>query len=305
VPVAEPDGFAFGERTHDTVEQRTLGLAYEGRWRDVGELSVGVQRTRYEKRVEQPGVAPTATRDEPWLVNATASAHLSQRLAVYAGYTRGLVESGVAPPDVANRNEALPAIRTRQTDAGLRWAFASNMKLVAGAFDVRKPYFITDEHNVLRTQGDVQHRGLELSLSGKPVESLSVVAGAVLMRPRVTGEAVTAGRIGDKPVGQTDRLLRTDIEYRPSFARGWSFDLAATHTGARTASRDGHSEVPAYTVVDVGARYRFDIGKARATLRLLAANVADTWTWNIYGSNSFGLTDGRRYIAQIAVDLPD
>ncbi len=303
IPVERP-AFVFGERTRDLVEQGTVGLAYEGRWRDVGELSLGVQRTRYEKRIDPPGAAPTVTRDDPWLVNATVSAFLGDRVALYAGHTRGLEESGLAPADVANRNEALPAIRTRQTDAGVRWQINDRMKLVAGLFDVRKPYFITDDANVLRIQGDVQHRGVELSLSGKPRPDLSVIAGAVLMDPRVTGDAVRSGRIGARPVGQSRTLLRTDVDYRPQWLRGWSFDLAATHTGDRTASRDGLSEVPAYALIDLGARYRFRIGRANAALRLQAANVTDAWTWNIYGSNSFGLTDGRRFIAQIAIDLP-
>ena len=191
---------------------------------------------------------------------------------MYAGHTRGLEESGVAPSDVANRNQALPAIRTRQTDAGLRWTLGP-MKLVAGVFDVRKPYFTTDERNVFTTLGDVQHRGIEMSLSGKPVPALSVVAGAVLMRPRVTGAPVREGRIGDRPVGQTDRLLRADLDYRPSQLPQWSFDLATTYTGDRVSSRDNRAEVPAYTLVDLGARYRFEIGRSKATLRLQVANV--------------------------------
>ncbi|WP_223621555.1 TonB-dependent receptor [Lysobacter sp. ESA13C] len=303
LPMPEPVAFAFGPRTHDQVRQWTGGLAYEGRWREVGELSLGIQRSRYEKSVDQPGLPRTSTRDQPWLPNANVSVYLGKRLALYAGHTRGLEESGIAPDDAANRNEALPAIRTRQSDAGLRWAFADGMKLVAGAFDVRKPYFTTDERNVYGAIGEVRHRGVELSLSGRPMDSLSLVAGAVLMRPRVSGEAVRLGRVGDRPIGQTERVLRADLEYRPPSWAGLSFDLSMSHYGERIASRDGRNRVPDYTLVDVGARYRFRLGSAPATLRLLVANVGDTYTWNIYGNNSFGLTDGRRYVAQLAVDF--
>ncbi|MGJ7902447.1 TonB-dependent siderophore receptor [Lysobacter sp. 1R34A] len=303
LPMPEPVAFAFGPRTHDQVRQWTGGLAYEGRWREVGELSLGIQRSRYEKSVDQPGLPRTATRDQPWLPNANVSVYLGKRLALYAGHTRGLEESGIAPDDAANRNEALPAIRTRQSDAGLRWAFADGMKLVAGAFDVRKPYFTTDERNVYGAIGEVRHRGVELSLSGRPTDALNLVAGAVLMRPRVSGEAVRLGRVGDRPIGQTERVLRADLEYRPPSWSGLSFDLSMSHYGERIASRDGVNRVPAYTLVDVGARYRFRLGSAPATLRLLVANLGDTYTWNIYGNNSFGLTDGRRYVAQLAVDF--
>ena len=302
-PVPRPSAFAFGPRSHDRVRQWTAGLAYEGRWREVGELNLGLQRSHYEKTIDQPGLPRTASRDDPWLPSASAAVYLSPRLAVYAGHTRGLEESGIAPDDAANRNQALEAIRTRQSDAGLRWKFGDGLSLVAGAFDVRKPYFTTDERNVFGAVGEVRHRGVELSLSGRPSDRWSVVAGAVLMRPRVSGEAVRLGRVGERPIGQAERMLRTDLEYRPAWRPGLSFDLAMSHYGERVASRDGVNRVPAYTLVDLGARYRFRLGDAPASLRLLVANVADTYTWNIYGHNSFGLTDGRRFSAQLTVDF--
>ncbi len=59
-----------------------------------------------------PDIAPDAERrDRSWLFNIAAAGYVSDRLAVYAGYTRGLEESGIAPINAANRNEALPAIR--------------------------------------------------------------------------------------------------------------------------------------------------------------------------------------------------
>ncbi|WP_298091387.1 TonB-dependent receptor [uncultured Sphingomonas sp.] len=303
VPVTEPIGFAFGARTHDRVRQTTLGIAYEGRWRGVGEAGIGIQRADYSKRIDQPGLPRTATTDRPWLLSASAAATLTDRLALYAGYTRGLEESGIAPTNAANRNEALPAIRTRQIDGGIRWTLPGGMKLVAGVFDVAKPYFNTDERNVYTVLGDVRHRGVELSLAGNPTDRLSLVAGAVLMSPRVTGPAVDDGRVGARPLNQPARTLRGNAEYRPAFAPGFSVDLAIANIGRRFASRDNVVTVPAYTLVDIGARYRFRIGKAPATFRIQMQNVGDVFAWNIVGSNSYGLMDKRRITAFIAADF--
>lgn len=303
VPVAQPSSFDFGERTRDAVDQTTFGLGYELRWRNVGEASVGLQKTQYEKRVQQPGLAEVSTEDDPWLVSATLAAHATSRLAFYAGYTRGLEESGVAPDNAANRNEALPAIRTQQMDAGLRWLLANDMKLVAGVFEVEKPYFTTNEANIYTTLGEVQHRGLELSFTGQPHRDWSVVAGAVLMEPRVTGEPVATGRIGRKPVGQTERLLRLNLEYRPPALKAVSFDIAASNYGERVASSDGGAVLPDYTLIDLGARYRMQFGDTPATLRVFAGNLTDEFYWDVYASNSFGLTDGRRYSATLFVDF--
>jgi len=119
----------FGPQTRDTVKQQTIGIAYEGRWKDVGELSAGIQKTGYRKRTDQPGLTLAESQDDPWLFNIAAAAYLSDRLAIYGGYTRGLEESGVAPPNAANRNDALPAIITRFRGQSLTvgWDFDSRL----------------------------------------------------------------------------------------------------------------------------------------------------------------------------------
>jgi iron complex outermembrane receptor protein len=188
-------------------------------------------------------------------------------------------------------------------DVGVRWAPKPGLKLVAGVFEVQKPYFTTDESNLYSAQGEVRHRGLEVSLSGTLVDNVSVVAGALLMEPEVSGEAVESGRVGRRAVGQTDRVLRLNLDYRVPTVPAFSLDLAVVNYGQRTASSDGMSAVPDYTTIDIGARYRMKLGNAAATLRVQAANVTDAFAWNVLSSNSFGLTDGRRYTAMLFVDL--
>ena len=122
------------------------------------------------------------------LFNVTAAAEITSRLIAYAGYVTGLEESGTAPDNAANRNEALPAIKTSQRDAGVRYAITDAVKLVAGVFDIRKPYFNLDESNRFTLLGDVINQGIEASVAGAVTPRLSIVAGAVLLRPRVTGD---------------------------------------------------------------------------------------------------------------------
>ena len=177
------------------------------------------------------------------------------------------------------------------------------MKLVAGVFDIRKPYFNTNEANVFTVLGDARHRGVELSLSGNPTDQLSIVAGAVLMQPRVTGEAVELSRVGRKPLGQSATILRGNADYRPPFLPGVSLDLAFSWYGKRPASRDNLVSVAPYSLIDLGARYRFKLGQSPATFRIQMQNVTNTFAWNIVGSNSYGLTDKRRFTAFLAVDF--
>jgi iron complex outermembrane recepter protein len=193
-PVTEPD-VNFGPLTRDEIRQEAGALGYALQWLGLGEFNLGVQSTRYRKAVRAPGLAPTATEDSPVLWNASVALTAIDNLAIYAATTRGLEESGTAPSFAANANLTLPALRTRQVEAGVRVSVAKDLKLVAGVFDVRRPYFELDTDKVFRVLGDVKHQGAEVSLTAKPAAGLNVVAGAVLMRPRVTGQAVEQGRL--------------------------------------------------------------------------------------------------------------
>lgn len=288
----------------DRVRQVTGGIAYEGRWRGVGELSLGLQRTDYRKTVAQPGLRVAATRSSPWLYSIAGAVYLADDLVLYGGYTRGLDESGVAPASATNRDEALPAILTSQRDAGLRWAIRPNLRLVAGVFDVRKPYFQLDAANRFTLLGEVSHQGAELSLTGQLTPRLSIVAGAVLLRPRVTGEGVELGRVGRLPVGQPARNLRFNADWQLPWLDGLSADVGVTHLSERTATRDNLVALPLRTLVDIGARYRFSLSDTRASLRLTATNVFDQAGFDLSGgSGVYDIIPGRVVGVSLSVDL--
>lgn len=300
--VAEPE-FTPGAQTREQVRQHTAALGYDGRWRNRGSLSLGLQRTDYRKRVQRPGAAVAVTHDPAWLYNATLAVEASTRLAFYGSYTRGLEESGIAPDSAANRTQALPAILTSQADAGLRWTLSGGMRLVAGVFDVQKPYFAADESNVFAELGVVRHRGAELSLAGSPLSRLTIVAGAVLMRPRVTGEPVAAGRVGRRPVGQTARLLTFNAQYAVPALEGLSLTFNAAHHGDRVADIQNLVVTPPQTILDMGVRHRFALGKIPALLRFQVTNVTNVFDWQVVGSNSFQVNAPRTATLFLTMDL--
>lgn len=302
-PRPRPD-FAYGPLTHDRVRQLSYALGYEMRWPNVAEVNLGVTRSDYRKVVRQPGL-PEARQDEhPWLWNAAVAVMPTSRLTLYAAATRGLEESGVAPANAVNRGEALPALRTRQRELGIRYALSANWRLVAAVFDIAKPYFEIDRTDgTYRALGEVSHRGIEASLSARPHESLSIVAGAVLLRPRVSGQAVDDGRLGDRPIGRTGILIDTAIDYRLGWVPGLSLDLRATHEGRRVANAAGTLELPARSIVDLGARYRTRIGGVPTLFRAQVKNIGDVFGWKVSSGGAFALLQGRRATLSVTADF--
>lgn len=299
--VPEPD-FIFGQQSHDEVKQQTLGAAYELQWANVGEMSVGVQKTSYSKIVDTPSGALPESRAKPWLKYATATVNANERLAFYASYTEGLEESPVAPSNAVNRNVAAPALETQQYDAGLRWAAFANLKLIAGVFHVEKPYFDLDAAGFFTELGTVDHRGVEVSLAGNPTDALTVIVGTRLLDATVSGPTVAAGLIGEKPVGSAREYSLATVDYRLPGIRA-SIDATVEHISSQVGNSANTIDVPARAVLALGGRYRFEIFGKPATLRLLVQNVTDKYGWTPLSSGAYVYNSPRRFTVYIAADL--
>lgn len=295
--------YRFSEQTRDRTRQWSAGLAYDGRWRDIGEVGFSLQKTDYRKRLAQPALVPVAASDKPWLYNVSAAANLTGKLAAFGGFTRGLEESGVAPENAANRNELLPAIRTSQGDLGLRYALSPDIKLVAAVFDVRKPYFNFDGAGRYTQLGDVRNQGLELSFAGQLTPRLNIVTGAVLSRPRATGDGVRLGRVGARPVGLAKRNIELNLDWRTPWLDALSLDMTASHSGAVTATVDNRVAIPARTLVALSGRYRFTLLDRPATLRVAVNNLFDVYGYDLKGAGAYDLIAGRLASAYISVDF--
>ncbi len=297
----------IGPKTQDSITQKTLGFGYQGRWAKVGEISIGLQKTDYRKETidPNPAVVFPVTRSRPWLFSATAAAYLAENLAVYGGYTRGLEESPAAPSVAINRNEAPPAIRTQQKEAGVRWKISPGVTAVLGYFDVEKPYFNLDSVSRFRQLGAVRNKGIEFSLAGQIAEGLYLVAGNVWLDARVSGEEVDRGLIGSRPVGTFRRHTIISMDYQVPGVKPLSFNAAFEGTSDRTASSDPVNKViiPTRAVMSLGARYKFKLGDAPALLRFTVNNVTNTFGWNVGGSGFFVPNGNRRFSLALSTDL--
>lgn len=151
--------------------------------------------------------------------------------------------------------------------------------------------------------GTVRHRGAELSLTGSPTADLTLVAGAVLMRPRVTGQPVEDGRAGTRPVGQTGRLLTFNAHYAIAAIKGLSLTFNAAHHGERVADTLNRVVTPERTILDAGLRHRFALGKTPALLRFQVTNLTDAFDWQVAGSGSYQVNVPRTMTLFLTMDI--
>lgn len=297
--------FALGVDDTDDSSQGTLGLSYSltrpGRFL----IDAAIAGSRYSKTIRfvSAGLV-TSNRDRPVTGSLTASYTISPSLSLYGGYVRGFEEVSVAPQNATNRGAVPPAIRTRQTDLGFRFAVTKNLSLVAGVFEITKPYYNLDDQLFYRDLGSSSNRGVEVSLTGTVRPGLSVVLGNVLIDSRISGELVDEGRIGPRPVGTIRRRSIANADWRLDGGKSpLSFDIAVESFSARVGNPLNSLYAPPREMIDLGMRYRFPIGSKRALLRLQLANVFDDYGWQVASNGAFQYSVGRRVLAELRFDL--
>ncbi len=299
----------IGPKTKDAVRQTTFGIGYELRWLKRGEFSVGLQKTHYAKLVTGPNplIVIPKSKDSPWLYSVNGAINLSDTVALYGGYVRGLEESDVAPSNAINFNEAPPAIRTRQKDAGVRWKIRKGMTLVAGVFDVQKPYFNLDGTNRYRQLGQVRNRGVELSFAGEVAPGLNIVAATIYLDSKVSGDEVARGIIGSRPIGTFRRHNLANLNWKLPGQEALTLTARFEATSDRTANDAPLAAdklvIPARSVTSLGARYKLKVGDVPALIRVNVDNVFNVFGWNVGGSGFFVPNGSRRYSLSLSADL--
>jgi len=262
-----------GTRGKDLTEQITASLGYGLVWADRLQLRLGVHRTRYEKTVDTLAGVTTKGEDQATLYNASVIWSLTPRTSLFASWVTGLEETGVAPLSATNGNEVLPPVESEQRDIGIRQALGENLTLIAAAFEVSRPTMAFRADGSFGLVGEVAHRGVEASLTGRIGERTSIVLGAVGFEAEVTGDLVDAGVIGSAPPGISTFLANASIERQLS--ERWSVDAQLNRNGERWADSRNTFKTPAVTTLNLGLRRRFEIGGRPVVLRMVAANVTN------------------------------
>jgi iron complex outermembrane receptor protein len=301
--VAEP-AFRYSGLTDDRTELWSIGSAYQVDWRGRAELEIGIQQQNYRKTVTSPGAAVSEVTDHPLRGYGNSAFALTRRLTLYAGYTQGLEDSGVAPSAAQNRGAVLPASRTWQVDAGVRYLVTPHFKIIAGAYELQKPYFNLDKNNVDRELGAQQAKGVELSISGQQIAHFDINAGILAAKVSIVGPDLAAEGVGPIAIGQPRLQYVANVNYTVPQWPAVSLDLAAIHFGSQPASVNNGIYSPAVTELNLGGRYKFTVLGKHSTFRLQIQNVADSYWWtNVYTPGFFQWAGPRTVFAYLTTDL--
>lgn len=256
------------------------------------QLWVGLRHTRLQRdSVRTDGSRATSYTQSfttPWLALAWQA---TPALMAYASWGQG-IESEVAPNRTryTNAGQALPALKSRQVEAGLKQRSAAWTWQLA-AFDVQRPVWndilastglpsdacSDTDPCTRRADGSARHRGLEGEVEWN-TGPWSLRAGALALRARREGAADAASN-GLRPTNVPERSLKLQAVYNVSAVPGLALLGFASHEGARMVLPDNSIATPGWTRIDLGLRQAQQLSGTQLVWRLGVDNVFDARAW--------------------------
>jgi iron complex outermembrane receptor protein len=249
-----------------------------------GELWAGLRHTRLDRRsVRTDGSRATAYSQSfttPWLA---LSAAFGEQSIAYVSWGQG-IESEVVPnrSRYANRGQALPALRSRQVEAGIKFT-GDDLQWSLAAFDIRRPQAqdLCDEAAeplcVRSIDGKERHRGVEAGV-GRRFGSWAVQAGAMKLDAKRTGASDPA-LDGLAPTNVPEASARLQIAHDLAAVPGLTLIGHLVYEGRRSAVPEGSAKIGGWSRIDLAARWRVRLGVTDAVFRAGVDNATERRAW--------------------------
>lgn len=283
VPISsrnELDSLALANRMSflDDSLQLTLGVRHQS-VKNTSISAAGVGKVSYDQSALSPSAALLARITPQW--------------SVYGSYIQGLSQGNTAPATAANANEVLPPFKTRQVELGAKYDFG-HFAATAALFQIARPSFYTHPTTHLyAANGEQRNRGLELNLFGEARRGLRLMGGITHLDATLRDQLV-ASHNGNQATGVPKIVARLGAEYDVAALPGLVLTGLVNHAGKRYATADNRLSLPAYTTLNVGARYVTRMAGKPVVLRASIDNLANKayWGGSWGGSGDSGLSGG-------------
>ena len=202
-------------------------------------------------------------------------------LSLYANYIEGLVQGDTAPntyidpasgavKSVVNAGEIFAPYVSRQGEIGAKYdagRFGTTFSIFYTAKPIASVDFATSRYEVTDYQ---RNRGAELSFFGEAAPGVRILGGASWLHAEVAGErAIGAPRL------QGDLGLDWDIPQ----LHGLTVNGRVVQTSTQYADAANTQQLPSWWRLDLGARYAFDIGPCKVTVRGRIDNATNRNEW--------------------------
>lgn len=232
------------------------------------------------------------------------------KLTSYATFIQSLEQGTSIPndPEYNNPGTVLDPYVTDQYEIGAKYQVTERALLNMAVFRIEKANVFDEENialpigapgRITRTQDGLQvHQGVELNITGKLTDNLTVMAGGTYMDLNVEKNNDPTLN-GKEPSGAANVLAKFYTEYAVPGVPGLAVSGGVYYTGEKYSDAANLVVIPAYTVVDAGIRYATELASLPTTFNVTLHNIGDI----VYWSNTRALGDPRSLALSVRVSF--
>lgn len=231
----------------------------------------------------------------------------SDNLSFYVSYVEGLSEgvtvSDITYPTAINKGETFTPFQTKQYELGTKYQVGSWLSTVA-LFQIEKPEIYLDTTtSAVKDDAQTRSRGIELSTSGNVTDHLNLMANMAYIDAKYAKSGTPA--LVDKTVyGIPDFTAGLMLDYAIAYVDGLSTNVGITYVSKQYLNNTNTLELPDYTILDLGAKYKVKLGGVDTTFRANIDNVTNKQYWSgVFNNNYAVIGEARTYKLGVTFDF--
>ncbi len=201
-------------------------------------------------------------------------------VSLYANYIEGLEMGGTAPAGTVNAGEIFPPYVTKQYETGVKVDFGAIGTTVA-LYEVARPSGFTNPgNNTYGVNGEQRHRGVDFNIFGEVVPGIRLLGGVAYIDSVLT-KTQSGTNDGKRGIAAPEWRGILGAEWDLPYLEGLTLTARLTQNGPQFLDQANRQEVPSYTLVDLGARYRFQRSNGQPiVIRANLDNALDANYWD-------------------------
>lgn len=216
-----------------------------------------------------------------WTPTASLIYKPLENLTTYATYMEALQNGVIVGNNFTNAGEVLPPLVSNQYEVGAKYDWNNRFLLTSALFRIERANQYSDNAQPLPTfvqDGRQVHQGIELTLTGKVTNNLTLMGGGTLIDPKVK-KSNNPALEGKKSVNVAPVSAKIYAEYVIPSLEGLVLTGGVYYTGERYADAANTAKAADYTLFDVGGRYTTRLLNNLLILRLNVANLTNKNYW--------------------------
>lgn len=219
---------------------------------------------------------------------------LTEGISLYANYIEGLTKGKAAPVAAANAGEVFAPFKTEQKEIGVKVDLGEFTNTLS-VFNITKPQdYIDPVSKIFSVDGEQDNTGVEWSFFGAPIQDVRLMGGVTYIDAEIT-KATNKKQEGNQAADVPKWQAKLGAEWDQPYNRNLTFSANISSMSQQFTNNNNDLSIPGRTLLDLGARYKAQVGQHPVIIRSTITNVTGKEYWAKPHYTSLGIGDRRSF----------